>query len=408
MLQPTVEKWNVPRPAAQSASHVVDYLTDYAILFCAYLVATYLRQQLPFGKYVGTNYEWHHPALYVTIALGLATAYGIRIAAASTLDLAPGFLRFWTAALGTLAAAGFITWLIPLQSGLEKGYFVISALVLIALIVPWPTSQEDDSRANLLRDIHRMWRNRPLLMMWVRYNIRTRYAQALLGILWIVLLPLSTALVLSAVFSHIMRLQIPNVPFIAFFLSGFVAWGLFNQAISGSMRVMLGNLGLMNQIYFPRETLILTALGESLVDAGFMFVAMLAVNAVVGVYPTAYFLLLPLVLLAQIAFCLGAMFIVGYASIMIRDVPQLVTVLLQILFYLSPIIYPLGIVPGRYRFLITLNPMAALVEAYHSLIIYHTLPDWWDLIYPAVLGVAFLIFGYRTFKANEDRFVDMI
>jgi lipopolysaccharide transport system permease protein len=139
-----------------------------------------------------------------------------------------------------------------------------------------------------------------------------------------------------------------------------------------------------------------------------MFAAMLVINGVVGVLPNGLFVILPLLVLIQIVFMLGLMFIVSWLSVIVRDIPQLVSVLLQILFYLSPIIYPVTIIPHRYQFLVNLNPVALLVQAYRDVIVYDRTPDWLSLVYPAALGVALLIFGYRHFKANEDRFADMI
>src|SRR5262249_42546174 len=100
--------------------------------------------------------------------------------------------------------------------------------------------------------------------------------------------------------------------------------------------------------------------------------------------------------------------IVSWLSVLVRDVPQLVSVLLQMLFYLCPIIYPLTAIPAQYQPLIMLNPVATLIEAYHAIIISRRPPDFLSLIYPAALGIGFLVFGYRLFKANEDRFADMV
>jgi lipopolysaccharide transport system permease protein len=101
------------------------------------------------------------------------------------------------------------------------------------------------------------------------------------------------------------------------------------------------------------------------------------------------------------------MLVVSWLSVLVRDIPQLVTVVLQMLFYLSPVIYPVQIIPPHYRFLVTLNPIGVLVVAFRQVLVYGAAPDWSALIYPAALGVALLIFGYRLFKTNEDRMADM-
>jgi lipopolysaccharide transport system permease protein len=386
----------------------MQYALDLAILFAAYLVATYWREALPFGKYVGTNYQWHTPVLYLTIALGVTIAYLLRLISLS--PRSSHAMSHLTTVLVSIPLVGVsLTVVMPLQSGLQKGYFVVLALPLALLVVPAAARNNADIGApGLIDSLTRLWTNRSLLRIWVEYNVRSRYAQALLGVLWIILLPLSTALVMTAVFSEIMRIHTGNIPFIAFFLSGLVPWGLFNQSISAGMRSILGAMGLINQIYFPREIIVLSALGEAMIDAFFMFAAMLVINYVVGIHPTFMYILLPILLLIQTALTLGLMFIVSWLSVLIRDIPQLISVLLQIVFYLCPIIYPPNIIPSRYAFLVSLNPMALLIEAYRNVIVYNHQPDWFSLIYPAALGVAVLVFGYRHFKANEDRFADMV
>jgi homopolymeric O-antigen transport system permease protein len=385
-----------------------DYALDLAIVLTAYLVATYWRQELPFGRFVGYNYEWHTPRLYVTVALGLAAAYSLRILVERShpIRVAP---RFLTLLAGLVLICVGLTLYLPYQSGLQKAYFVVIALALSFLSVPIrDNSQGVEPVLPLRANLAKLWANRSLLRIWVQYNVLDRYSQAILGVLWIILLPLSTAFVMSVVFSQIMRIHTGAVPFIAFFLSAFVPWGLFSQSISAGMRSILGAMGLINQIYFPREIIVLSALGEALVDAFFMFAAMLVIDAIVGVLPNGMFVVLPVLLLIQVAFMLGLMFIVSWLSVIVRDIPQLISVLLQILFYLSPIIYPVSIIPHRFQFLVNLNPIALLVQAYRDVIVYNRQPDWFSLVYPAALGVTLLIFGYRHFKANEDRFADML
>lgn len=379
------------------------FIMDYLLLLGAFAVAAYVLRQVPLRVH-GSGSEWRHPQFFAALLVGLLIAHGL-----AHLGSRLGPLRSahrWAAFLSVLAGAVTLSLWAPGEPLTETVYFIISGLLLVLLVVPGkPLSAE---QIPLREALARLWESRALLRIWVLYNVRSRYAQAILGILWIILLPLSTALVLSLVFSQFMRFHIQSTPFIAYFLAGFVPWLLFSQAISGAMRSLLGSMGLMNQIYFPREVLVLTALGEAVVDTFFMFVAMLVINFGVGVHPTALYLLLPLLFAVELVFSLGLMFIVGYQSVMIRDVPQLVSVLLQLLFYMSPIIYPVSIVPERYRFLITLNPIAPLVDAFHRVIIYNRTPDWLGVIYVGVMAIGFLAFGYRHFKAREDQFADMI
>ncbi|HET8626080.1 MAG TPA: ABC transporter permease [Thermomicrobiales bacterium] len=399
-----------PRASTRAASRlgvIGDYAVDLAILWAGYFIATYWRRTLPFGRFVGEHYRWYDPAAYGMLAAALAVA-GLLLVLPGEERLASAARRFWTPVFGAALALGGLTLLVPQQSGWQKGYFAAIDLLLVLLIRPLPRRAADvDEGQPFGVYLARLWANRSLLRIWVQYNVQSRYAQAILGILWIILLPLSTAIIMSVVFSQIMRVSVGDVPFIAFFLAGLVPWGLFNQAISSGMRSILGAMGLINQIYFPREIIVLSALGEALVDTTFMFVAMLAIDAIVGIWPNPLYLALPLLLAIEVAFSLGLMLLVSWLSVLVRDVPQLVSVLLQLVFYLCPIIYPASIVPERYRFLFALNPLAVLIDAFRAVLVYDRAPVWSSLVYPAALAAGLLACGYRLFKANEDIFADL-
>jgi len=390
------------------AGVIRDTAVDAAILMVAYVIATYFRQTLPVGRFVGENYTWFSPSIYAVIVLGAIVGHVATLPLWTRERTLSQRDRVAVALLSLGAALILLGVLLPLQSNLQKGYFAGAATVLLLLIVPVPAAaHSDEGLPSFAANLRRLRANRGLLRIWVQYNVQSRYAQAFLGILWIILLPLSSALVMNIVFSELLKIP-TDVPFISFLLVGLVGWGLFNQAISAGMRSILGAMGLVNQIYFPREIIVLSALGEAMVDAFFMLVATVVINAIVGIYPTFYFLLLPIVIIIQLAFCLGLMFIVSWLSVLVRDVPQLISVLLQLLFYLCPVIYPIKNLPAPLQPFFALNPLSAMITAYRDLIIYARLPNLLSLVYPTALAVGVLIFGYRLFKSNEDRFADMV
>lgn len=384
---------------------VPDYIISLAILCIAHVIAVDFRQQLPFGGALGPGYDWYGYQPYVIGAIALAIAYFPRMVVAGV-TARPPYGHLYSPIVGLVLSVLGITFVLPDQSLVETGYFAAVCVLLMALIIP--RSRTSERSGNLRDHVTRLWHNRSLLRIWVQYNIQSRYAQAILGILWIVLLPLSQAIIMTVVFSQLLRISTGDIPFIAFFLSGLVPWGLFNQAIFSGMRSILNAMGLITQINFPREVIVLSALGEALVDTAFMFIAMLVINAIVKVYPNFNYVWLPLLLLIQISMMTGLMFLVSWLSVLIRDVPQLISVLLQVLFYLCPIIYPVVAVPKEFRFIFVLNPLAALIEAYRSIIVYDRPPNITALIFPAALAVGLLICGYRLFKANEDTFADMV
>jgi len=379
------------------ARRLGDYLAQLAVFVAAFLIAAQLRETLPFGKPLGDDYASHSPRSYLVLAVASLGAYVVRLTAERA-GWSRSRLRFWAPVGGTVLAGLGLAWFRPDQSLLQTVYFVVATVVLIVLIVPLPTDADNEGdRPELVVSLGRLWNHRGLLFIWVRFNIRSRYDQTLLGVLWIALLPLSTALVLSVVFSKVMRVPVGDVPYTSFLLAGLVPWGLFSQAIGAGMRSILGAMGLINQIYFPREIIVFSALGEAMVDAAFMFVAMLVVNAALGVWPNPLYAVLPVLILIQVAFTLGLMLLASWLSIVV-----------QITFYLCPVLYPVSIVPDKFRFLLAINPIAVLIEAYRDVIVYARPPEWTSLLYPAVLATGTLIFGYRLFKANEETLADFV
>lgn len=315
------------------------------------------------------------------------------------------FLAAGCAALAT-AAGGFIAlggaWLAPL------GYFVLASLFISLIVLVWtPDGGTADTHRVLAGYLRGIWKYRLLLRIWTVYNIRSRYSQTVLGILWIVLLPLSTALVLSFLFAQITHPgDIGNAPFISFFLTALTFWGLFSSGVNMGVRALLGSMGLINQVYFPREVLILVRFCEEIVDLSFTVATLLIVNAVVGIWPNAWYVALPLVVLIQMTLTLGAMFLVSYTSVLIRDVPQLIGVLLQLFFYLTPIIYPVQRTPEQLQWLTFINPLASLIDAYRRIIVYGEAPVLSNLLYPAVFAVILLFAGFMSFKKFEKHISD--
>lgn len=393
-----------------SASFGLYYLSSFLILFGSMLVAVQLRLKLTQGKKLGPGYEAHSLKLYLVLALGLFLVqlidWLLKPESASARSSSGHQLGVVTASI--LLFSGLTLALFPGISLLQLLYFGVIGVLLGFITIVWPTylrtSRQADSFAS---DLKRLWANRHLLILWLKYNIKSRYSQTVLGILWIVLLPLSTATVLTVAFTQFLRVQI-GVPFIVFFLSALVPFGLFNQGTQNSTRAVLGSMGLLNQIYFPREILVLVTLGEALVDLFFTSAAMLLVNALYGFWPGEAFVFLPLCLSILIMFTLGIMLFISCLSVLVRDVPQLVAVVLQLWFYLTPIIYPIDNFPARYRLLILINPLVSVVQSFRDVIVYRRTPDVVMLYYPAVVSIALLYTGYAFFKSQEDRFADLL
>jgi ABC-2 type transport system permease protein len=382
-----------------------DFATIALILIGALLIAIQFRLKVFVGSSLGSSYEAQTPLLYVILlvcALVGAVAHQL-LAERQVLQHANKRTRFFVA-LGVIGLAFLlVALLLPDVSLLQMLYFVLVGIALAAI-----TLRLTPTRIPLSVCLQSIWRNRSLFRLWVRYNVLSRYSQTFLGILWIVMLPLATALILTLVFSFIFERQdIGNAPFMSFFLTGLTFWTLFTQGVQTGTVSVLQQMELINQIYFPREILVIVKLGEALVDLTFTFIVLLVINAFNGLLPNVNFIYLPLVLTIQIALILGIMFYTSYLSVLVRDLPQLISVILQMMFYLTPILFPIDLMPQALRSVITLfNPMASIIGAYRSIIVYNQPPDMVSLYFSLVLSGLVLYTGYMFFKNNERRLAD--
>lgn len=315
---------------------------------------------------------------------------------------------------GLLLAVGVVGLLLtrraqslPMGSVMQAAAF---SLALGAFLILWaPALTRFGREVTLLDHLAVLVQKRHLLFILIRYRVLARYSQTVLGVVWIVALPLITASILTLVFAIILKpIDTEGAPYVVFVLSGLTFWTLFNQTITHGASAILRSMGLITQVYFPRELLVLAQLGESLFDFLFAMIALVVINLAYGIAPSIYFAFLPLVLVIQLTLTLGLMFFVSYLTVYIRDIPNLVGVALQLAFYLTPILYPAAAVPEQYRWVMNLNPLVALLEAYRAIVVYQHAPDFSTLYYPLVIAGVFGYTGYRFFKANEKRLSDFV
>lgn len=384
---------------------------NFAIMCGGMLIAVWLRLQIGIGNLLGAEYRAQSPLLYLLLALGAVCAYGLAalLPPESRIGrwLAP-WRQFRILMTGTLLAAGAVAVLLPDISKLQLVYFVAATFAVGVAVVVLPTrlraSAYQDS--DISGDLHNIYQHRQLISIWLRYRIQSRYSQTFLGILWIVLLPLSMSLVLTFAFTQLLgRVGDLSVPFVSFLLSGQVMFGVFSQVVNNSKNEVLSMMGVIKQVYFPREIIILLTVGEALVDFTFMLVVLVGINLLLGIPPTWYYLLLPLPLLLMVVLSLGVGLAVSWLSMIVRDMQQLIGVVLQLLFYMT-VLFSADNVDPRYAFLMSINPVSAIVETFRDLTIYARMPDIVRLYLPIVLSLVILYLGYVFFKVNEDRFAD--
>ena len=376
------------------------------------LVAIQLRVQvLPFGAPLGNGYRAFPIGAIGLLLAATFLAVGLEWLVARHSKARSQWATVWPLLVAAALSAGGIFFLFRDFSQLQLLYFLVSIIFVGWLFIALPrTFLRSKSEFDLGRELRQLWDYRHLLRLWLRYTIQARYTQTTLGIIWIILLPLSTALVLSIAFSQFLRIGrfAGDVPFLTFFLAGIVPYGIFNSGVSKSTSAISGQIGIISRVYFPREILVLLPIGEALVDFVFTFLVLIAINGLYGNWPEPRYFLLLVPVLILILLSLGVMFVISTWSMIVRDVPQLVGVVLQLLFYVTPIIYPFESIPPNFRFLVLLNPLTPLVQSFRQIVIYKQGLDLVSLYYPLVVSFGLLLAAFAFFKSREGVLSDLV
>lgn len=249
---------------------------------------------------------------------------------------------------------------------------------------------------------------RELLVSWIYRIIRSRYNQSILGGLWAVLHPVSTVVIFSIIFTRIVPVDTGGTPYIVFSYTAMVPWIFFSTSITDMAESLVTNMNLVAKIYFPRDILVIACLAARFIDFLIAF-SLLIVLLYIYNMPLSIlgWLFLPVIVLIQSILALGIGLYGAAINVYYRDVRHLIALGLQLLFYLTPIIYPVSLVPDHLRILYFMNPMAGIVEAYRAIIIHGTLPDS-TLILSAGIALVILLSGYFVFKKLEYQFADVI
>lgn len=266
----------------------------------------------------------------------------------------------------------------------------------------------DRERRTLPQHLVRLAQYRELLLNLAARDLKIRYKQSVLGVAWAIVQPFALMVVFSVVFSFFVHVKTAGIPYPIFSYVALVPWTYFVNTLNFGVGSLVGNANLVSKIYFPREIFPLASLLACFVDflvAGAIFAGMLLYYHI-GL--TLQILWLPLLIVLQMALMSGLLLVLSAANVFFRDVRLLLPFVLQIGMYVTPIIYPLSLIPPRYRLLFSLNPMSGIIDGYRQVIVRGQPPDLSLLALSAVVSLVLLVVGYRYFKSVEMQFADVI
>ncbi|MCS6906685.1 MAG: ABC transporter permease [Anaerolineales bacterium] len=252
-----------------------------------------------------------------------------------------------------------------------------------------------------LEELFQLWRYRDLLHLLVVNRIKTRYKRSVLGVVWTLLNPLLNTLVLTIVFSQIFRFDVPNYPI--YILSGLLFWNFFAQSTLDAMDTLVWGSSLLKRIYIPRTIFAVAVVGNGLVNYLLALIPLGVIMLVLRHPFTLNLAALPLAILILAMFTLGMGLLLSTLAVFFVDLVYIFNVLLLVWFYLTPIIYPLSILPERFLPLFRLNPLLHLLQLFRRIIYEGTMPSLslWGaafLLALVALGIGWIVF---TRKADE-------
>ena len=255
-------------------------------------------------------------------------------------------------------------------------------------------------------DWRELWDSRELLLFLVLRDVKVRYKQTVLGVLWAALQPLFTMLIFTVIFGRFAKIPSEGFPYAIFVFAGLLPWTFFANAVTQASQSLISQQALLTKIYLPRLFVPGAAIGGGLVDLAISSIVFLGIMFYYSVVPGWGFLAVPLLVLLTSAAALGVGLSLAALTVTYRDFRYVVPFMIQSWLYISPVIYPVSVVPAKWQWALALNPMAGIIDAFRSALL--GLP--WNLTTLGVSSassIAILVFGLFYFRKTERRFADV-
>lgn len=255
-------------------------------------------------------------------------------------------------------------------------------------------------------------RHRALIWSFVKRDLLARYKGSAVGLFWSVIHPLIMLGLYTFVFSNIMKVRVGasegTEQFALYLFCGLLPWNAFAEGLNRSTGVILENANLIKRAVFPSEILPVYPVIAGIVTELIGFAILVAALLLTGHPIRPAVLLLPVILLLQVVLTTGLAWIIAGTTVFVRDLGQILGVMLTLGIFLTPIFYPPSVVPQGMRIFLAVNPMYAMVEAYRSLILKGQFPAWGSVALLASIGMVVFLVGYRVFTRMQPAFADVL
>ena len=259
----------------------------------------------------------------------------------------------------------------------------------------------------VLKFLKSIWVYRNFIVSSIRVDFSTRFARSKLGGLWILLNPLAQVLMYALVLSSLMKAKLPGISsqfaYAIYLIAGMMMWALFSEIFLRCVDCFVSNANIIKKISFPKMCLPIIVAGSAIINNIAFIIAGILIFLCLGHFiGVSIGYIAPLAMLTVfLAFSMGLFF--GVINVFLRDVSQILVILIQFLFWMTPIVYMVNILPQEYQGLLYLNPLTSIVEGYHNVILYDKAPELYPLLYPLILSLVVMFLGLFVYsKASEE------
>jgi len=257
-------------------------------------------------------------------------------------------------------------------------------------------------------NVGEMWKFRELLYFLAWRNIKVKYKQTALGVVWAILQPLLAMLVFSIIFGRLAKMPTDGVPYPLFVLIGLLPWNYFAGVLGQSAGSLVVESNLITKIYFPRLLVPASDALSMLLDFFITFFVLGLMFIYYGVTPGMGLLLVPLLIMITLMNALGFGMWFSALNVKYRDIQYIIPFLIQIWMFATPVIYPKSLFGGRYGWILMLNPMGGVIEAFRAALLGHLPIPWVSLVISTVIGLLIFLGGLFYFRRVERFFADVV
>ena len=261
--------------------------------------------------------------------------------------------------------------------------------------------------AGVQLNLAELWYFRELLYFLTLRDVKVRYKQTVMGLAWVIIQPLGTMLIFTLVFNRFVRLDAGPLPYPLFALSGLLLWLFFANAVTNSTYSLVSNSNLITKVYFPRMFIPAASVGAGLVDLGVAFLLLIAMCFYYGVSLSLHSLLLPLIILLMALLALSVGLLSAALTVKYRDLRHALPFIIQLWMFASPVIYPANVVPEKWKWLLTVNPVAGIIEGFRASLTGQPF-NWFHLSIAAATTLVLLLCSVYVFRRFEDTFADVV